>query len=504
MGDRRHLLRAMLRDDLPSFIAKCFHTLEPGKEYRDNWHIHHIAHNLARLSDGETTRLIVNMPPRYMKSIAITIAYSAWVLGHDPTIRIICVSYSKELARKHALDFRTIVESPWYRALFPNLQAKRRGNRNTEFITTEDGYRFASSMGGSVLGRGADLIIIDDPIKADAALSEAERRRVNEFYDNTLYTRLNDKGRGAIVIVMQRLHADDLVGHVRQKDDWEIVTIPAIETERRTYRCGPSPQDIVIRGRGDILHPERESRADLDRARRILGSMGFSAQYQQDPVPPDGNYIKRDWIRYYDTAPSAFDVTVASWDTASTIETTSDYSVGTVWGLKGTDLYLLEVIRDQFEVPDLRRRIAETHTRNRVNATLIEETDIGRALVQEFRHSGLIRPILSKIRFDKRARLLAQSPKFEAGQILLPREAPWLAPYVAELLAFPNGAHDDQVDSTSQALKWLSAKLSVGLPPARLNPTRPLGTPRTSRLSQQRAEGDESWNARDDGNNAME
>jgi predicted phage terminase large subunit-like protein len=476
MSDRQRLLRAVLRDDLPSFIAKCFLTLEPGRSYKDNWHIHHIAHHLRRLSGGDTTRLIVNMPPRYMKSIAITIAYSAWILGHDPAVRIICVSYSKELARKHALDFRSIVESPWYRQLFPNLQASRRGNRNTEFVTADNGYRFASSMGGSVLGRGADLIIIDDPIKADAALSEAERRRVNEFYDNTLYTRLNDKGRGAIVIVMQRLHADDLVGHVIKKDDWDVVTIPAIETEARGYRIGPAPEDVHLRERGEILHPERESSVELERARRILGSMGFSAQYQQDPIPPDGNAIKRDWIRYYDTPPPALDLVVASWDTASTTETTSDYSVGTVWGLKGSDIFLLDIVRDQLEVPDLRRRIVEAHTRHKAEATLIEDTDIGRALVQEFRRSGPIRPILSKIRYDKMARLLAQAPKFEAGQVMLPREAPWLATFLSELLAFPNGAHDDQVDSTSQALKWLSQKIAAGTPPIRPNPIRPLGS----------------------------
>ncbi|MDR3531768.1 MAG: phage terminase large subunit [Rhodopila sp.] len=192
-------------------------------------------------------------------------------------------------------------------------------------------------------------------------------------------------------------------------------------------------------------------------------------------MPPDGNAIHREWIRYYDVAPTELDLVVASWDTASTLGEASDYSAGTVWGLKGTDIYLLDVIRERLEVPDLRRRIEQVSQRHKVDATLIEETDIGRALMQEMRRNSPVRPIGRRPRFDKEARLLAQAPKFEAGQVLLPREAPWLADYVSELLAFPNGAHDDQVDSTSQALNWLSERMARGIPPRRPDPQRPPG-----------------------------
>ena len=168
-------------------------------------------------------------------------------LGRDPTKRIICVSYAEDLARKLSVDTRTVLDSPWYQELFPQMRLASKRPRNTELITTQQGYRFAAGMGGSVLGRGADLIIVDDPIKATDALSEAERRRVNEAFDNTLYTRLNDKRTGAIVIIMQRLHQDDLVGHVLAKDDWEVVSIPAIETEERAYQLSDDPEDVYIR-----------------------------------------------------------------------------------------------------------------------------------------------------------------------------------------------------------------------------------------------------------------
>lgn len=474
MADPR-ALRAALRQDLPSFIAKCFATLESGRPYHDNWHIHHIGHQLQRVADGELKRLAITIPPRHLKSICVTVAYTAWAMGRNPALKIMTISYAEELARQHATAFRTIVESAWYRDLFPAFQVA--SARTTEVRTTQHGFRFAGSVGGAILGRGADLIIIDDPIKAQAALSAVERRKVKDFYDNTLYTRLNDKGRGSIVIVMQRLHEDDLVGHVTGKEAWEISAIPAIAADDQDYRTGPAPHEVYRRRAGEVIDPQREDRAVLDQVRRTLGSMNFAAQYQQDPVPQDGNAIRREWLRYYEVVPQ-LDLVMASWDTASTLGETSDYSVGTVWGLKGSDIYLLDVIRGRFEVPDLRRRIEATADAHGAHATLIEETDIGRAILQEMRLHSHVRPILWRVRFDKEARLLGQAPKFEAGQVLLPREAPWLAEYVGELLAFPNGTHDDQVDSTSQALGWLSRRIAAGIPPVRPNPTRPAGAVR--------------------------
>ena len=187
-----------------------------------------------------------------------------------------------------------------------------------------------------------------------------------------------------------------------------------------------------------------------------MGSLIFSAQYQQAPVPPEGNIVKRDWLRRYDTRPESFDLVIASWDTASTIGETSDYSVGTVWGAKGLDYYLLDLVRGRFEVPDRRRRIVALSARWSAEQTLVEETDIGRSVAQDLRRTNELRCILRPPRFDKEARFLAQSVRFETGQVHVPIEAPWLADWLAELLAFPNGRHDDQVDSTSQALHYLT------------------------------------------------
>ena len=299
----RRLLRAALRQELPCFVQKAFCTLEPGTAYQHNWHVDHLCWQLSRVARGELRRLILNVPPRSMKSITASVAFPAWVLGHDPTKRIICVSYAEDLARKLSVDTRTLLDSPWYRELFPGLQLASKRPRNTELITSAQGYRFAAGVGGSVLGRGADLIIVDDPIKATDALSAAERRRVAEFYDNTLYTRLNDKRTGAIVLIMQRLHQDDLVGHVLERDDWEVVAIPAIATEDRCYQLSDDPGHVYLRRAGEVLQDSREPRAVLEQIRRSQGSLTFSAQYQQAPVPAEGNIVKREWLRFYDEPP---------------------------------------------------------------------------------------------------------------------------------------------------------------------------------------------------------
>ncbi len=192
MLDEALVLQAILRQDLSSFIARSFMTLDPGTPYLPNWHIDAIAWQLMRVWRGECKRLIINVPPRSAKSICVTIGYTAWVMGHDPRKRIMAISYANELSLKHAADFRSVVTSGWYRALFPGFTIKT--NRKNEIETSERGSRFAGSIGGSVLGRGADLIVIDDPINGlDAVLSAAERRRVTEFYDATLYSRLNDR-----------------------------------------------------------------------------------------------------------------------------------------------------------------------------------------------------------------------------------------------------------------------------------------------------------------------
>jgi len=289
-------------------------------------------------------------------------------------------------------------------------------------------------------------------------------------------TRLNNKAEGAIVIIMQRLHEADLVGHVLEKESWRVLSIPAIAPEDCDYRTGTHPDQVHRRRAGELLHPAREPHTEIEVARRTLGTLNFAAQYQQSPSPAEGHVIKRDWIVRYDQLPREFDLKIASWDTASTLKETSDWSVGSVWGAVGQRFYLLDVVRGRLESPDLGHRMVALAREHQVDATLVEDTELGRAIVQDLRRNNRLFAILNPVRFDKMARLLAQAARFESGQVHLPREAAWLGAYESELLAFPMGRHDDQVDSTSQALHYLTAK-------AQPRGIRPQGSPRPARAA---------------------
>src|ERR1700757_3979154 len=264
----RELLRreyeAVLRSDLGYFAERCFHQLNPQAAFLMNWHIEVIAAKLTEVREGKIRRLIINLPPRHLKSLLASIAFPAWCLGHDPSAQILCVSYAQDLADKLARDCRSIMMSPWYRQIFSTRLAPYR-HAVQEFITTRQGYRLATSTGGVLTGRGADLILIDDPLKPEEALSEARRNATNNWYANTLYSRLNDKRRGGIVIIMQRLNEDDLVGNVLGQEPWEVVCFPAIAEADEVHEIATigGPQRFTRRP-GEALHPARESLAVLE------------------------------------------------------------------------------------------------------------------------------------------------------------------------------------------------------------------------------------------------
>jgi hypothetical protein len=332
----------LLRHDFTSFAMRCFHELNPQTELAMSWHLEVIAAKLTAVREQKIRRLIINLPPRHLKSLMASTAFPAWCLGSDPTTQILCVSYAQDLADKLARDCRGIMMSPWYRQLFPTRLAPHR-QAVQEFITTRQGYRLATSTGGVLTGRGADIILIDDPLKPDEALSDAQRQTCNEWYDHTLYSRLNDKRHGAIVIIMQRLHEDDLVGHVLGQEPWEILSFPAIAENDEEHRVetilGPR---CFQRRQGEALHSEREPLEVLDRIRRTIGEYNFAGQYQQSPAPLGGGLVKAQWFQRYrqNELPPRFDRIVQSWDTANKATELSDFSVCTTWGIIGKHVFL--------------------------------------------------------------------------------------------------------------------------------------------------------------------
>jgi predicted phage terminase large subunit-like protein len=453
--DESAVLEALLRTDLRYFVWKCFQTVLPGRRYDRNWHIDAMIYKLLQVRDGEITRLLINLPPRSLKSICTSVAYVAWLLGHDPARHIIVASYSNELAAELHRQFRMVVDAAWYRALFPAMRPAK--DTGTELVTTAGGSRYATSVGGTLAGRGADLIVVDDPLKFEEAMSEVARKRVVDWFQGDLITRLNDKGQGAIVVIMPRLHEDDLAGQLLRQGKWCHLDFPAIAVEDSEIPI--TREKVFSRRCGDVLHPTRESREVLDGLREEMGSLKFSAEYQQRPVPQEGNFIQRRWFRFVDRPPEQRpgDRIVQSWDVAMVTGERNDYSVCTTWLMVGSDYYLIDVFRGRLTYPDLRRKVAALAERYAAQAILIEHAGPGTSLLQDLRRDlppGMPYPIGQKPEGSKRDRMEAQSARIEAGHMHVLKEAAWLDTFLLEILAFPRGRHDDQVDSVSQFLNW--------------------------------------------------
>ena len=448
------VMRNAVRNDFYAFVETTFQTVCPGEPFLPNWHLDAICHALKRVAEGKVKRLIILMPPRSLKSICASVALPAWLLGSDPTRRIICVSYSADLAAKHARDCRAVMTAPWYQRVFPSTRLDPTKLAETEFMTTQRGFRLATSTGGTLTGRGGNIMIIDDPMKPADAHSDARRLDLQQWYSNTLLSRLDDKNTGAIVLVMQRLHIDDLAGHLMEQGGWEVLSLPAIADREEGVPIGPGR--VYYRWVGDLLHPERDARAVLEQIKSEMGTYDFNAQYLQAPVPLGGNMIKWEWFPYYSDQPRRPEgsIIVQSWDTACTTSELASYSVGITAQIdKNGTIHVLDIVRGRWEFTELLRGMRKAAQCHRPKTILIEDQASGIALQQTLKCDGYtVRPI--KPKGDKVMRMRVHTPTLEAGKVLLKKGAPWLDELRAEVLAFPHGKHDDQVDALSQLMTW--------------------------------------------------
>jgi predicted phage terminase large subunit-like protein len=442
---------AILRRDFESFLRRCLMTLNPGSPYLPNWHIAAIAYQLERVRRGEITRLIINLPPRHLKSLTVSVAFPAFLLGHEPRHRIFAISYGSELSSKHASDFRSIVESPWYQRAFYKMRIAR--SLEDEVSTTARGFRRSTSVYGTLTGLGGDIFIIDDPQKPVDAQSDVQRNRLNQWVSNTLMSRLDSKEKGIIIVVMQRVHLNDLSGYLTESEGWTVLSLPAIAEQDETIAIGDN--GFHLRRAGEALHPELESLESLKELQRRIGPDVFAAQYQQSPVPPGGAMIRREWLRYYPQPPEqTYSATIIqSWDTAAKDGAQNDWSVCTTWLVSDDHYYLLDLTRGRYDYPTLKATAIALAQKYRPHYVLIEDASTGTALAQELTRvyfGGAVE--LVPIERDKIGRLYVNQAKFAAGLVLFPKEAPYMPELLAELLTFPHGKTDDQVDSITQAL----------------------------------------------------
>lgn len=457
VDDQAAVLEVLLTRRLDVFIAKTFQHLNDGQNLKSNWLHSTMAWHLNQVERVELKRLIINVPPRHLKSISASVAFPAFVLGRNPGTTFTLVCYSQELGEKMMRDLRSVLGSLWYRRAFPAVRLSK--NTASEIVTDRNGGVNMTSVEGTLTGRGSDIIIVDDPIKPGDVQSDAERKRVNEWFSNTLFSRLNDKKTGRIVVAMQRLHEDDVTGYLTASPNhgWTVLKVPAIaELEAVHPLIGKSRP--YIRLAGSVIDPDREDHETLAQLQRDLGSLVFSAQYQQEPLPRLGNIVKTAWFRTYSAGEleQPFDAIVVSWDTASASNENNDFSVGSVWGVRDNRYYLLRVYRERLEYPALRRLILEVVRRHGAGRVLLEKADSGRNLYSDLterdRHNRY-RTVNPK--GSKEDRLAACSAIIEEGRVYLPESADWLPAFLSEVTGFPSTKHDDQVDSLSQFLNHM-------------------------------------------------
>lgn len=473
-ANEKEFLTSLLRSDFKSFVIKVFNEVSPNAKYSDNWHIDVICHELMEVFEGQQNRLLINIPPRYMKSIICSVAFPAFALGHNPKASVIAVSYADELSSKLALDCKKIIESRWYKEIFPDTKLSKSKKSVCDFETTKGGGRYATSVNGTLTGRGADFIIIDDPIKPMDAMSDLLREKTNDWYGNTLYSRLNDKKTGKIVVVMQRLHEDDFTGFLLDTDSsFRHIKIPAIAESDEVWRVKDrilNVEKIFTRQQGEALQPEREDLEKLHQAREYMGEFNFAGQYQQNPMPREGGVIKRNWLKgYYRDelfaciAKGKIEVAgiIQSWDTANKVMENNDYSVclTLLRDRKGFS-YVLDIYREKLEFPSLIRKVAEKYKADKEKYKyavylLIEDQMSGTSLIQTLKREHEVYPIAIKPEYDKVTRLISVSHLIENETCLFPLDNPhWWQDFEQELLRFPKVKHDDQCDALSQALQY--------------------------------------------------
>ena len=472
--DSARFFDAVLRHDLNSFTAKTFGAVVPGTKFLPNWHLEAIAWRLQCVLDGDIKRLLITMPPRSLKSVFASVALPAFALGRHPSKRIVCVSYAEDLAAKHARDCRAVLESGWYRRLFPGTRLSRTRSAGLDFETTRHGGRLSTSVGGALTGRGGSLIVVDDPQKPADAMSDVKRASTLDWFRNTLMSRLDDKREDAIIVVMQRLHVDDLAGYLIEAGGWTHLDLPAI-----------AEQDVRIEiGRGrfhhrkadEVLHEAREPRRVLEQIKTDMGDFHFTAQYQQRPVPAEGNLVQASWFGAFIVPPAKEPgiKIVQSWDLAVKDGQQNDYSVCVTAHVKGNAIYITDIYRARLDYPAQRKAVVRLAREHGARIILIEDAANGSPLVADLRHldqPGVSTPIPVKPKGSKIERLSVQSSRIEAGDVRLPQSAPWLDAFNAEILAFPYGRHDDQVDALSQLMAWTGAqnrRSRIGMHPPEL------------------------------------
>lgn len=484
---KKRQIRAACEESLATFIRRAWPIIEPGQEYVHGWHIDAICEHLEAITDGveingeRYNRLLINVPPGMSKSTILNVMWPAWEWGPRamPHLRYVCASHSLDLALRDSVKMRRLIMSDWYQSLWGS-RVKLTGDQNAKgkFENTAAGFRQAAAA-GSITGHRGDRVIIDDPHSVESAASEQMRQTTNDWFCEAIPTRLNNPLESAIVVIMQRLHEDDISGVILSKFDvYDHLMLPMSFEPRRSCetRLGfvdPRTED------GELLFPERFPQSVVDRDSISLGPFGVAGQFQQSPMPRGGGILKAEWWATWDddTHWPVFDFILASLDTAYTEKQENDYSAMTVWGVyqdnpkyhyvkdgeivagtNRTRIMLIDAWQKRLEFNALVKEAASTARRNKADRVIVEAKASGLSLVQELtrlysRENWGVQTINPKS-LDKVARAHSVVPLFADGVIVAP-DKDFADEVIRTCATFPKGKHDDLVDSSVQAIRYL-------------------------------------------------
>lgn len=470
-------LPSIYRGKLSVFTQRAFNFIDPSVDYKHNWHVDCICEHLEAVYNGDVEKLIINIPPRYMKSICVSVAFPAWVLGHNPKRKILVGSYAQQLGLKHSQDTRRLMQNEWYQDIFPDTLIAPDQNEKRKFQTTEQGHRISCSVGSAITGEGGDILICDDPHSPLEANSDVQRMAAIDWFDGTFYNRLNDKKKPKYIVIMQRLHYQDLTSHLLNKGGWTHLNIPAMATENKTYSIGGFQKEVEA---GDLLHEEREDLEALNQTRLAMGEYEFAGQYMQTPAPKGGGEFEEAHLLYYKKPEkieerkafySAMNIYILV-DPAHEKKKTSDFSAFVVLGANyDNNLYLLDMVRDKLNPSERINTLFMLHKRwnalsgNPPNATY--EVNGARAdghYIKERMKNERYYFRLNEVNHsqNKLDRIRQLQPFFYNSRILFPDGGIYHIDYTGEnvnvldilinqeMLTFPVGIHPDMLDAMAQ------------------------------------------------------
>ena len=475
LGD---LVNNQSKDDFLTFVRAMAPTLV--SDWKMGSHIELISDRLQQVVEGKIKRLMVFLPPRSSKSVICSKLFPAWYIGRNPNHEILTVSHSDQLSSDFGRSVRDIVNQEKFADMFPGVHLRQDVRAAGKWKTNLNGSYYAAGVRSQIAGRGAHIAILDDAMSEEDSFSEAGRRYIKEWYPAGLRTRIMPGG--SIVIINTRYHHDDLCGWLLKQEEimdmestypWDVVKIPAWVDEESAELL-----DLPV---GTSYFPEWKPdevlRVDEEEIVASNGSRYWESLYMQNPTPEEGGIIKKRWLQKWDhSEPPSCDFIIQTYDTAFSTRTTADFSVIQTWGIFdmpeedyegreywGSNLILLGNTRGKFEYPDLRKISQELYNEYKPDVCIIEKKASGQSLIQDLRRSGL--PVMEyNPDKDKVSRVYAASPMLESGRVWLPDGKRWSDELIEELITFPNGRNDDQVDALVMAVHYMKESWRLGHP----------------------------------------